>query len=402
MQVAKMQIDLRRMWNRIGFIAIFAYVVLGAVGTGAQAGEICPNEVLRQELNSGRLPDCRAYEMISPAYKAGAQFSVANDPNSHTDISEDGQHVISFALGAFAETKSEPFENTVYELSRTDSGWVASALAPPGSLSPESFFLGASRDLSKTLWGLHSSSGSINEEALYVREPDGRFVEIGPMVPPAYGSGPPAGTTTTFGRSELIKTSYLRGGGASANLSHVLVSVVGSSEALGDRWPDDGTLAGTAIDSLYEYVGTGLTKPELVGVDNEGRQISQCGTDLGVGADIFPGEKYNAISADGDTVFFTAEAGGCKGLNIEQEEKIGEGPAVRDLYARIASEETVNISEPLASQCVQCQTSLSKSKTAEKPAEFAGGSEDGSKVFFTTEQELLKGQATNNLYEYDF
>ena len=36
------------------------------------------------------------------------------------------------------------------------------------------------------------------------------------------------------------------------------------------------------------------------------------------------------------------------------------------------------------------------------PAEFAGASEDGSKAFFTTEQELLKGHTTNNLYEYDF
>ena len=36
------------------------------------------------------------------------------------------------------------------------------------------------------------------------------------------------------------------------------------------------------------------------------------------------------------------------------------------------------------------------------PAKFAGASEDGSKAFFTTEQELLPGQTTNNLYEYDF
>lgn len=36
------------------------------------------------------------------------------------------------------------------------------------------------------------------------------------------------------------------------------------------------------------------------------------------------------------------------------------------------------------------------------PAEFAGASEDGSKVFFLTEQELFAGNSTMNLYEYDF
>jgi hypothetical protein len=36
------------------------------------------------------------------------------------------------------------------------------------------------------------------------------------------------------------------------------------------------------------------------------------------------------------------------------------------------------------------------------PAEYRGASEDGSKVFFTTEQELLPGQLKENLYEYDF
>ena len=101
-------------------------------------------------------------------------------------------------------------------------------------------------------------------------------------------------------------------------------------------------------------------------------------------------------------MFFTAEPGGCTGLNEEGKEETGKGPAVKDLYARVDRKETVNISEPLPFQCGLCQTSLSNVKTTEMPAEFAGASEDGSKAFFMTEQELLKGQTTNNLYEYDF
>ncbi len=141
--------------------------------------------------------------------------------------------------------------------------------------------------------------------------------------------------------------------------------------------------------SLYEYVGTGVAKPELVGVNEEGKQISNCGITLGGGAGANGGvlgpEGYNAVSANGERVFFTAlSGGGC--LN----------PTVNELYARSDRSETVDISEPSPLQCKECQT------TARQPAEFQGASEDGSKVFFTTKQELLKGQVSENLYELDF
>ena len=377
---------------------VLACVVMCVVSAVAQAEAPCPNEALRQELRSGALPDCRAYEVVSPMFRDGATFDFGR-----AAISGAGSHVIAQALGSFAGTGSESYSNTEYELSRTSTGWVADALDPSGSASPESNFFAASADLTRTLWGLHRPSQSIYEEDLYVREPDGRFIEIGPMVPPSFASGPPSGTTTTFGRGPLIHTLYNGGGGASADLSHVLVDIKieGAQQLIGARWPGDLTV-GENDDSLYEYAGTGVARPELVGVTNEDRQISNCGTELGSAQF---GDKYNAVSASGATIFFTAEAGGCTGLNQQKEEIVGAGPKVNELYARIDGVETVPISEPSFSQCRECRTGTATPEepaVAEQPAEFRGASDDGSKVFFTTEQELFAGQTTENLYEYDF
>jgi hypothetical protein len=329
----------------------------------ALAEGACPNEALRQELRSGQLPDCRAYEMVSPAFKDGANAVILA-------VSGDGAHMIAEALGAFAGTEGEQYNGLngpVYEFSRTASGWATTPLDPPASRFPALLFQGASRDLTRTLWVLREPSQSIGEGDLYVRESDGRFVKVGPLV--GGTSGPPGGPNF---RIAFEGRTYV---GASADLSHIVISAHEGSEEL----------------SLYEYAGLGVAGPELVGVNEEGKQISNCGTTLG-GA--LEQEGYNAISSNGERVFFTALSG-----PLGKRECLT--PTVNELYARINRSETVDISEPSPLQCEECQTPATVA-LGRAPAEFQGASEDGSKVFFTTEQELLKGQTTKNLYEFDF
>lgn len=58
------------------------------------ASGACPNEVLRSELHSALLPNCRAYELVTPPYKEGASplpFAV----------SEDGSQIVFGSLGTF-------------------------------------------------------------------------------------------------------------------------------------------------------------------------------------------------------------------------------------------------------------------------------------------------------------
>jgi hypothetical protein len=93
------------------------------------------------------------------------------------------------------------------------------------------------------------------------------------------------------------------------------------------------------------------------------------------------GTDLHAVSESGETVYFGATPVG----------------GVQTLYARVAAAHTVPVSEPLAIDCAECQTGTS----LQKPAEFQGASPDGSRAYFTTEQELLPGHTTKNLYEYN-
>ena len=156
-------------------------------------------------------------------------------------------------------------------------------------------------------------------------------------------------------------------------------------------WPGDTTATaetGARAFSLYEYSGMRNTRPALVGVDTQGRLISDCATFLGSDGN---NEMFNAVSADGDKAFFTAD-----GHDQEHCPEAVAAPSVTEVYARLGGQETVAVSEPTVADCEGCRTGT------REPAQFEGASADGDKAFFTTTQELLAGAETENLYEFDF
>lgn len=265
-----------------------------------------------------------------------------------------------------------------YEFVRGGGGWTTTPVAAP---SAAQFLSGgmqgedASPDLGRTLWKLRTPSQPEGEGDLYRREGDGTFVHMGPLQP--------ASVAPLFGN----EGTYL---GASHDLAHVLV---GKKPGQGP-WPGDTTSGVENWRSLYEYGGTNEPEPLLVGIKNEGRLasnteaqlISRCTTRLGSGSggNGLGGSAYNAISASGAIVYFTATA--CSGE-----------PAVNELYARIDEAHTVAISEP-ALPAGECTGSCATAEHRE--GSFVGASEDGSKVFFTSEQPLFNGDkdSTNDLY----
>ncbi len=366
-----------KLYGLVVLLGLLATLFAGA-STAFAAGDAnmanCSNETL-----SGfetYLPDCRAYEMVSPLFKDGRQLTM-------DAVTADGSHVLAKSFAALAETEGDGNEEALYELARSSDGWQVAALTPPASQFPVQLFEAASPDLEKSLWIMRTPAQSIYAEDLYVREADGSFVKVGPLVPPSAEIGPPVGSYEAPYYRASIKYAD-----ASSDLSHVVFEFANGAP----RWPGDTT---SESRSLYEYV-RGASRPELVGVDAAGQLISDCETDVGSenSADL-----YNAISAAGSVVFFTAVGHSAHG-SVPCPTEVA-APEVTELYARFSGQETVPISEPQASACAACAV-LASASEGRKEAQFAGASEDGSKVFFLTEQALLGGASTMNLYEYDF
>jgi hypothetical protein len=367
-------------------------VLCGPVGAAWGAGDateaFCPNEGLPGFVTS--LPDCRAYEMVSPPFKDGQGII------SPAAVSSDGSRVLaSGGFGVFAGAEGNSgTEGGFYMFTRTASGWGVSPVTPPSSLFAYSEFAAASSDLSRVLFGVRAASQSLYAEDLYVREPDGSFVEVGPKYPPSLVGGPPSGAYTQIG-AFAADGKYA---GASADLSHVLFQIQPSPTSnlsVTPFWPGDTTGSNQSVGDLYEYVGRDNTRPSLVGLNGQGRLISDCGTRLGSYTGTVSGDVYNAVSSDGGAVFFTAVGEGYCAPAFLQAGAVA--PAVNELWARLGGIESVPISEPSPVQCEACDAGAVK-----EPAVFAGASQDGSKAFFLTEQELFAGDRGMNMYEYDF
>jgi hypothetical protein len=397
------------------FLAAGVLTALLAPSTALAAGDAsqasaCPNESLVGF--SVALPECRGFELVTPPYEAG------EEPGTLA-LSADGSHLISKSLGTYSGRQNGSTE-AAYLAGRGGSGWGSVALSPASSLFPAQQYWTASSDLSRSLWRFRSTSEPITGEDLYLRESGGALVKIGSLVPPADEQGPAAGDDIHFYGATNVNYQD-----ASSDLSHVLFDI----KKPGPLWPFDTTIPGNGSDSsLYEYSGTGATQPTLVGVSdgntvlngfrsnpNEpgelvpvhevlpaGHLISDCQTQLGSERE----EGYNAMSANGNTVFFTA-AGveGPKGpdecetelVNHSHGAVIPYAPVVNELFARVGGVETVPVSEPAAGVCVSCQVG-----EPERAGEFAGASEDGSRVFFLSEQEYFPGDVGKNLFEYNF
>jgi hypothetical protein len=382
-------------WRGLGLTLVLACILavalcaLAAGAFAAEGGGGCPNEALRAELNSSLLPECRAYEMVTPPYKEG-------HPLSANSYAADGESAMLTSLGAIAGTPGSgesATETNVYLDTRTAGGWRLSPMNAPSSEFVGELPYAWEADDGMSLWVMHTPRQSAKTRELYVRSAEGDYVRVGTLSPKIVSDE----ESDTIEAEREPNTPVA----ATSTYQHVVVRT-STSLSEGSGWPFDKT---TGEPSLYEYSGVNNERPVLVAATGEKptggeyheQLLAECGSVLGSGEGF-----YNALSSDGESIFFTLEP--CAGKPAE-------------VYARLhgsmispAPAESVAIGEPECSE--ECEVESGKN--------FEGASENGERVFFTSTQKLTSdasnltggGSATQqgcpeiengcNLYEYSF
>ena len=333
----------------------------------------CPGqEQVRAEAHSANLPDCRAYEMVTPPQKNGSLIgSVFGGGLPFPQIADGGASVMAISLQCMADTESctgiRGQEGEPYEFARTSGGWVTHPLAPPAAQYGVTTEWAASANTHTTLFSAPDPTEAHDD--FYART----------------GSGPPAevGPVTENGVSFRGLDSTQQPVEATDDFSHMLFAAV---EGAG-LWSLDGFPE--SRHSIYEYAGRGSTRPLAVGVEGpfgSTTRVSECPTAFGGLQANQASRSFGSLSVDGRVVFFTAmghsETGHCSAAAVapaanELLERVdGEGPAAHSVLVSAAT--------PAACTTGECQAAQS----APQNAEFAGASSDGSRVLFTSGQQL--------------
>jgi hypothetical protein len=343
---------------------------LSLAGVADAEGEGCPNEVLRTELGSSLLPDCRAYEMVTPSYKEGYEGLV--------DVySPDGEKAMFTSYGAFAGppgTGENPEESGLYLAIRTPTGWQTTPLNVPLSEFVGQVPLAYEVESGATLWDQHTPQQPALTRGLYIRSADGRYTYIGRLNPTVEGE-----------ESNVIETQerdYDRTLAATKNYEHVVIF----ASSPNGYWKEfDGHVFDTTeteLGSLYEYSGENNEKPMLVGVVGEKGStdlIGKCGTALGSGRE---GSEYNALSASGEVIIFTV-------LRAEPPECFA-APSTTQLYVRVGG---ARMSATQAKTVPVSVNDCTEECGAESGKNFEGASETDEQIFFTSTQKLTNGAA---------
>ncbi len=317
----------------------------------------CPNAEIREAQGANQVGSCRAYELVSPQYKVGADIYI-----HAVQSSLDGDSVVFQSSGAFSGSEGGAHGDE-YIARRGPEGWTTQGITPIQTPVPGSPFFNThgyeafSPDLSRAvLMNPHApyekeGNTSENQRLLYLRQANGEYLRITPA----------AANPSPFGGPTYV--------GSSTDMSKVFFE---SDKHLTADAPPEGTT------ELYEWSEGNV---EVVGV-LPGGEIAPAGATLGRGPKTTDVES--AISGDGEQVVF--QSGSPSQVYLR-----GGGTT----KALSLSQKAGSVGEP-----------------APDGATFVGSaSSDGrtlTKVYFTSPDELTgdaftgpNGNEGNDLYEYD-
>jgi sugar lactone lactonase YvrE len=317
--------------------------------------QACANADLRIEQGWTRLPDCRGYEMVSVPEKNGNDVGYGF---GRTRISPDGGRILYSSAGAFAGAAGTGL-SVDYLADRTVGGWSTESIAPPQE-PHESVFLGQatfdafSQDLSKAVLesadpvlGPGAEEGGTN---LYLRDNDAtadRYQVIAP------------GQT---------KYPYPFWREANDDLSAILFE---SREQLLPEAP-------AGVSNLYLWKDGELSLPaDPPGpAGNVAPEGSVAGTNLFA---TYGWAAVNAVSEDGSRVAFGTQPEGFAGPTVLYQR---DGDVIHKVSA---PQRPISGPDPAGTQS----------------AKYLASNEDGSRVFFLSNEKLTEDSTATGPYAAD-
>lgn len=376
----------------------------GVVSASAVAAGSCPNEALRTG-PSAALPDCRAYEQVSPQQKAGfgavtlaPQFEALASPGDGDGDEAEPARIMYMSGDTFGGATGSGVPSA-HLSTRTSAGWQTTELAPPvAQISPPgAYLLRYYPNANLSNFVLDVPDQQLTPEAtpdvynLFLRGESGTYSWINDADPAV---APPAGCRAAL-LFECFQLEDLAAfAGASSNMQHILFESEGSLVAGAPEGKNE------SLASLYESTDeAGGWHVSLAGILPDGT-IPVGGSTAGAGSK--PQEAKNlagptddrvehAISEDGSHVVF--EAASDEGVEPAETGQAGK----TEVYDRVDGSRTIELSAP-------AEGAAPKVTTAE-PAKFWVASANGERVFFTSPAELTSasntGTANNgeDLYE---
>jgi hypothetical protein len=170
----------------------------------------CPNEALRTG-PSAALPDCRAYELVTPAQTNGriptmSELGNTNTNNFETDLASADGESLSFGVegGTLAGSEGGGFHDT-FVARRGPGGWQSEFSGLRGSETTEPYIGSISPDNRYSFWFAGHIGAVSLAEGSYLRGPGGVVEPIGVG---SLGTDPQAvGRLITAGASHVIFTS---------------------------------------------------------------------------------------------------------------------------------------------------------------------------------------------------